>query len=140
MIYFIRPVGGGNIKIGTTIRLSQRLKELTKDVGQALEVLAVVEGGLSAERQLHEQFAHLRVTQEWFEPGDDLTGFIVSEATPWDGEDEEAATKPVRLDLSPVDYDRLSKHASRLGLSMAACARMVVIEAIRIEEAKLCER
>lgn len=87
MIYFIRS-RTGRIKIGTTIRLSQRLKQLAAEHGQGLEVLAVIDGSHEAERCLHGRFAHLRSVGEWFEPGDDLLGFIVSDGRPWDGTDE----------------------------------------------------
>ena len=42
MIYFIKSARG-RIKIGTTIRLKQRLKELETGHGEPLEVLAVAE-------------------------------------------------------------------------------------------------
>lgn len=57
--------------------------------GEGLEVIAVTEGAHSVERRLHRRFSHLRTAGEWFEPGDDLLGFIVAEARPWDGSDED---------------------------------------------------
>lgn len=88
MIYFIRSRSGGSIKIGTTVRLSERLKQLVSEAGDDIEVLAVTNGSFSEENALHQRFAHLRQHGEWFEPGDDLLGFIVHEARPWDGSDE----------------------------------------------------
>ena len=87
MIYFIKSPQGP-IKIGTTIRLTQRLRALASEHGQGLEVLAVADGSFEVERNLHRRFAHLRKVGEWFEPGDDLLGFIVSDGKPWDGSDE----------------------------------------------------
>jgi plasmid stability protein len=87
MIYFIRSPDGP-IKIGTTIRLSQRLTQLANEYGPGLEVLAVCEGDRWIEKELHHRFAELRRVGEWFEPGDDLMGFIVSDGQPWDGSDE----------------------------------------------------
>lgn len=88
MIYFIRRPDCNRIKIGTTIRLSQRLKQLVAEHGPGLEVLAVAEGSFEQERELHHRFGHLRDVGEWFEPGDDLVGFIVAECKEWDGSDE----------------------------------------------------
>lgn len=137
-VYFIQAVGGGGpIKIGTTIRLSERLKQLIKDAGQPLQVLAVVDGGPAEEKQLHERFSHLRVVDEWFEAGDDLIGFIVAEASPWDGSDEpESSTKPVRLVLPAAEHERLERCARRIGLSMSSCARMAVLRWLQAEEAQ----
>jgi hypothetical protein len=89
MIYFIRRPDGGPIKIGTTIRLTERLKQLIAEHGPGLEVLAVAEGSYDRERELHRRFSHLRHGRtEQFEPGDDLVGFIVAEGRAWDGSDE----------------------------------------------------
>lgn len=88
MIYFIRASEGGPIKIGTTIRLSRRLKQLMAEFDCGLELLAVMDGNRDEEQALHRRFGHLRVVNEWFEPGDDLVGFIVAEGRPWDLSDE----------------------------------------------------
>jgi hypothetical protein len=48
---------------------------------------------------------------------------------------EERATRPVRLDLSPTDHERLERCARRLGLSKSSYARMAVLERIRADEA-----
>jgi DNA-binding XRE family transcriptional regulator len=87
MIYFIKSARG-RIKIGTTIRLKQRLKELETGHGEPLEVLAVADGSTEAERYLHRRFAHLRVMGEWFESGEDLMALIASDCRPWDGLDD----------------------------------------------------
>ena len=118
MIYFIKSPDGP-IKIGTTIRLSERLKELVAEHGEGLEVLAVVDGSFDDERELHGRFAHLRRVGEWFEPGDDLVGFIVAEGKPWD----EAPMKPVRLDLTSDVHRMLRLVAAHEGASMASYAR-----------------
>jgi T5orf172 domain len=135
VIYFIRSPGG-RIKIGTTIRLSERLKQLVAEHGEGLEVLAVVEGSYEAEKGLHDRFGHLRIVNEWFEPGDDLVGFIVAEGRPWDGSDEKNV-KPIRLDLSPSDFERLERVAKRMGLTKSAYARMALFARMKADEAKI---
>src|SRR4051794_17786485 len=46
----------------------------------------------------------------------------------------EPKTRPVRLDLSAEDHDRLRIRAAKSRLSMAAYARMVLMQAIDREE------
>lgn len=107
MIYFIQARDGGPIKIGTTIRLATRLKELAKDSGVELRVLAVVEGNRDVEQSFHARFSHLRAVGEWFEPGDDLIGFIVAEGREWDGSDEALAPRPERLHMDVIESARI---------------------------------
>lgn len=49
MIYFLRATDGGPIKIGTTVRLTRRLKQLAAEFGPDVEVLAVAEGSYEEE-------------------------------------------------------------------------------------------
>jgi T5orf172 domain len=135
LIYFIKSPDGP-IKIGTTIRLSERLKKLAAEYGEGLEVLAVTEGDRDIEQELHERFSYLRRVGEWFEPGDDLVGFIVAEGKPWDGADEVDPARPVRLDLAEADHNRLENQARKLGLSKSSYARMAVLERIKIDEGR----
>lgn len=108
MIYFIAMPDRSRIKIGTTIRLSERLRQLCREHGDGLEVLAVIDGGTAEERALHRRFAEHRIVNEWFEPGDDLMGFIVSDGRPWDGSDERQPTAvTVKLDRALVGKAKL---------------------------------
>jgi len=104
VIYFIRSPAGP-IKIGTTTRLSHRLKQLAAEHGEGLEVLAVTEGSFGAERELHGRFAHLRTVGEWFEPGSDLMGFIVADGKSWDGHDE--VPGPVAVKMGRAEHSKL---------------------------------
>jgi hypothetical protein len=101
VIYFVKRSDDSRIKIGTTACLSRRLKELAKEFGDDLVVLAVTEGNLDGERGLHRRFAHLQTVGEWFEPSDDLLGFIVAECQKWDGADE-ARFVSVKIDAEVV--------------------------------------
>jgi Helix-turn-helix/T5orf172 domain len=87
VIYFVRSPKS-LIKIGTTTRLSKRLKQLAAKHGEGLELLAVTKGSFRVERRLHRKFSHLHRGGEWFEPGNDLVDFIISKGKPWDGLDE----------------------------------------------------
>lgn len=116
MIYFLQPIGGGRIKIGTTIQLSYRLKQLASEFGDDLEVLAIIDGDRPEERQLHRKFAHLRTVGEWFEPGDDLLGFIRSEGKPWDGTDPRNQYRIIKIDKATADMAAFVAHCRRQSL------------------------
>lgn len=87
MIYFLRRPNG-DIKIGTSKRLSARKTEIEKEQGTPVEVIAVMDGSFVEERILHEKFAGYWVGNEWFHPSPPLMDFIQQEAGPWDGTDE----------------------------------------------------
>jgi hypothetical protein len=105
MIYLIQDADG-LIKIGTTIRLSQRLKQLKSEHKQHLKVLGVVDGSYADEAVLHLRFAHSRVLGEWFQPTDELNDFIATDARPWDGSDEKAPTAIIRVTQKVADDAR----------------------------------
>jgi hypothetical protein len=130
MIYFIRSRDGGPIKIGTTIRLSQRLKSLADEHGKDLEVLAIAEGSYTRESELHRQFSHLRAFGEWFEPGDDLVGFIVAEGKPWDGSDEAPAATTAKIDAEVA-------YRARIAAAMRDCPLAEYLSEIVVERANL---
>lgn len=46
----------------------------------------------------------------------------------------EKVARPVRLDLSAADHDRLEKVARAKGLNKASYARMVILERIKADE------
>lgn len=120
MIYFIRSSDGKRVKIGTTVSLTARLKSLVAEYGAGLEVLAVVEGSYGEERGLHHRFSHLRLVGEWFEPGDDLMGFIVSDGTPWDGSDESTLKTLFAVKGTVTWYDWLRRYATSRGVGIMA--------------------
>jgi hypothetical protein len=108
MIYFLRceqragEIEAGWIKIGTTTRLSMRLKQITAEIGHTPTVLAVLDGAFAEEYALHEQFAESRQIGEWFDPCADLLRLIETEGRKWDGVDEKPASAQVKLDKEIV--------------------------------------
>lgn len=104
MIYFLRAeqdsesVKAGWIKIGTSIRLSSRLKQIAALIGHMPTVLAVMDGSYAEESALHEKFDHAREWCEWFSPRDDLLALIETECRPWDGE----SLKVIKADRAVV--------------------------------------
>lgn len=89
MIYFIQRASDQAIKIGTTIRLSQRLKALRAAFGDCA-VVAIMDGSYADESALHDRFDSLLVQgREWFSNAQSLIDFINSEGRVWDGTDEQ---------------------------------------------------
>lgn len=91
-VYFIRETGDdGHIKIGTTTASPHvRLRALQTANPRPLELIGAIPGDATVERSLHERFAHLRLTGEWFKSSQELVTFIegatfVSGRTPDDG-------------------------------------------------------
>jgi hypothetical protein len=77
-VYFIQQDGSeGLVKIGMTTRpVEVRLKELQAGHSCPLVVRAHAPGGRTQESDLHWRFSALRVSGEWFRPGDDLMAYI----------------------------------------------------------------
>lgn len=69
VVYYLRF--GDRIKIGTSTNLARRLQSVPCD-----EVMAVEPGGLALEGARHDKFAELRITGEWFRPGDALLDHV----------------------------------------------------------------
>jgi hypothetical protein len=68
--YFILNTSTKLIKIGKSVRPSQRIKDIQGMAGAKLELLAVIDRNIEAE--LHNQFKQYRRTGEWFEDTDGL--------------------------------------------------------------------
>ncbi len=88
-VYFLRPVGGGPVKIGWSKQPGSRLAVYLSWSPAPLEIVATVEADRTTEARLHREFDHLRMHHEWFEPAESLlrmlahvahTGEIPSEA------------------------------------------------------------
>lgn len=75
LVYFVQRQDGA-VKIGTSIRLRERLITLEREFGP-LTILAVVKGGFEEEQVLHQKFWRSRLWRgEWFELSDELNQFI----------------------------------------------------------------
>lgn len=74
VVYFIQV--NDMIKIGTTTCLPARIDALSTHGSGKPEVLLVVPGGRTEEKQAHALFADERVRGEWFRPSGRLLDFI----------------------------------------------------------------
>jgi hypothetical protein len=108
LIYFVESSEGLRIKIGTTIRLSQRIKQLRSQYGEGLKVVAVTEGSFVEEARLHARFADLRIEGEWFVAHPVIRAFIRDHADVWDGLDEAACDVSVKMDERVVKRAKIA--------------------------------
>ena len=76
-VYFAQAVDGGAIKIGHSVDVPSRIKQLESHYGRRLAVLATLPGGRPEEQAIHGRFDHLRFGRsEQFQPAPDLLAFI----------------------------------------------------------------
>ena len=76
VIYYIRRLSDGLIKIGTSGMFRRRVSELRREHGP-VEILLTHRGGKDAEEEMHRKFEDLWVRDEFFLPGRPLLAWIV---------------------------------------------------------------
>jgi hypothetical protein len=76
VIYFIQRASGGDIKIGITNDLQERLSSLQTAHSEPLVCLATMNGGAYEEGALHERFKEHRLAGEWFRPHWDILALV----------------------------------------------------------------
>ena len=76
MIYFIKNVVNGQIKIGFAGSPNKRLADLQTGSTDKLVLIRAIDGDKTTEAILHERFAVHRLQGEWFTPADEILQFI----------------------------------------------------------------
>lgn len=76
MVYFIKA--NDRIKIGYANDPSKRIQEIQTSSPFYLEVLLIIDGSYSKERELHKKFQEFRKVGEWFELSEPIKEFISS--------------------------------------------------------------
>lgn len=76
MIYFIRDEASGHLKIGYAVDPWRRLSKIQSDTPARVDIVAIEDGGVDREAELHLQFSHARSRGEWFRPADDLVAYV----------------------------------------------------------------
>lgn len=79
-VYFMHAQEAGLVKIGATSSLNSRLMALQNGGPVPLVLIGLVDGGKSVEREIHNQWAHLRSHGEWFQASADLISYIRTRA------------------------------------------------------------
>jgi hypothetical protein len=135
LIYFAQAIQdelvikAGWIKIGTTVRLTERLRQIQRDIRHLPTVLGVMNGSHADETALHRKFEAFHRVGEWFDPHDLLLAFIKTEAREWDGEDEAPPNPhraPIRLSAEAIRSARIA--SGYTGESVAEYASRVLAE------------
>jgi hypothetical protein len=80
MIYVIGSAGGGIVKIGRSLDVARRLRDIQRMSPVQLRVLWHKPGGQALESALHQEFADRRSHGEWFDFGDLDAVALISEA------------------------------------------------------------
>jgi hypothetical protein len=75
-VYFIRPIGGGPVKIGVSRYPRLRLYEFMTWAPVPLEIAATINGPRSLEKRFHARFRHLHSHREWFRASPELDDVI----------------------------------------------------------------
>lgn len=76
MIYFVKQ--GDYVKIGYTNTFKRRLNQLQTSSPVKLEVLALIKGDKSDEKNFHDAFKHINTNGEWFLYNDEIERFVDS--------------------------------------------------------------
>lgn len=78
-VYFIATADEQFLKIGCSVDVESRLKNLQTSQHARLRLLGIIEGDEEVEAQWHRRFRHLRQSGEWFRYTGDLRDAIQSE-------------------------------------------------------------
>lgn len=75
LVYFFQRRADGRIKIGVSVDVATRQKDLETGAGP-VQLVGLEMGGFARERQLHKKFAAEREHGEWFFPSERLLGYL----------------------------------------------------------------
>lgn len=68
LVYFIQAENGGDVKIGSSSKVDERLKQLQIASPEKLKVTNIIPGGVEKEKELHKEFKSIKKEGEWFKP------------------------------------------------------------------------
>jgi hypothetical protein len=137
MIYFILRTDLNLIKIGTTVRLSVRLKQLRSQVKADLKVLGIMDGSYADERVLHDRFKTMRAEGEWFINTPSLLEFIERECRPWDETDDAPLTAGLKNIVVLRGTDEWKLWLDQLAQANSAPVTVTIEQALRLMAEKL---
>lgn len=120
--------GGGLVKLGRSLNVKRRVRDLQRASPTPLQLLAVIPETMLSEEDAHERWSELRQHGEWFEPTPELRGWI----------DRVARRGRLAMDLHRrmgATLGRASAHPRRLSRLVRAEERVFQRQAER-EEAR----
>lgn len=77
-VYFIVDWQRSAVKIGVSAKPEQRLREVQTGNPHPLDLALIVPGGYALERRLHQQYAPIRLSGEWFKLTQELVDLITT--------------------------------------------------------------
>jgi hypothetical protein len=80
-VYFVEAGPGGPIKIGTSLDVASRLRDLQATCPETLRLIVAIPGGHEDEHRLHCRFADERLHHEWFRGDGAVRSFALSLAS-----------------------------------------------------------
>ena len=83
MIYFLMDEDERLIEIGLTRRMNSRLARRRRTRGNALRLLAVIDGDLVKVSEIRERFSGLKVDRDWYRIDTAIVEFIGRKGHPW---------------------------------------------------------
>lgn len=78
-VYFITTADEQFLKIGVSVDVESRLKNLQTSQPSRLRLVGIIEGDEDVEAQWHRRFRHLRQSGEWFRYAGDLRAAVHKE-------------------------------------------------------------
>lgn len=76
VVYFLQPIQGGHIKIGSTNKFYKRFRRIQAQSPQILNVTLMLDGTKALEESLHNKFRRHRLHYEWFADHQEILDFI----------------------------------------------------------------
>ncbi len=77
LLYYIRERGLGDIKIGKTRNLGERIRTMCTYAPRGADLIACYPALAAHERELKDEFQHLRLCGEWFRMGAELKRHLI---------------------------------------------------------------
>jgi hypothetical protein len=146
IVYFIRDVSSGLIKIGWSAQFKSRAKSLLKQIEiltphgiykPEVEILLILKGSQNKEFSLHQRFRNSRVQKdrEWFFPSNQLFDFIDSnrlhcKMDPVVRYDKRGSVLDVDEFIEGVFADYCAFSASRIAETINASWRSKIVGAV----------
>lgn len=75
-VYFAQCISTGLIKIGVSVDVTKRIKQIEQASCRRLSLLGTIPGNISIERRLHKQWSACREMGEWFAPNAEMLASI----------------------------------------------------------------
>lgn len=108
-VYFAQSKRTGEVKIGFSTNVSDRLYHLGWERFTTMTLLGWVPGGPKVEREMHAKFAEFSLGREWFEPAPELLAFVEASTR----HDEPINVPSIYGRITDAGYDLLLAHEKR---------------------------